>query len=35
MCRCLKNVIHEIDSKTEWLFLSARFAAKFGLNFVF
>ena len=32
--RCLKNVIHQIDSKNEWLLLSARFTAKFGLVFV-
>ena len=30
----LKNVIHQIDSKNEWLFLSASFMAKFGLIFV-
>ena len=33
-CRCLKKVIHKIDSKNEWLFLSAGFNAKFGLAFV-
>ena len=32
--RCLKKVIHQIDIKKEWLFLSACFAAKFGLVFV-
>ena len=32
--RCLKNVIHQIDSKNGWLLLSARFTAKFGLVFV-
>ena len=32
--RCLKNVIHQIDSKNEWLLLSASFTAKFGLVFV-
>ena len=32
--RCLKNVIHQIDSKNEWLLLPARFTAKFGLVFV-
>ena len=31
--RCLKNVIHQIDSKHGWLFLSASFTAKFGLVF--
>ena len=31
--RCLKNVIHQTDSKNEWLLLSARFTAKFGLVF--
>ena len=34
--RCLKkkNVIHQIDTKNEWLLLPARFTAKFGLVFV-
>ena len=32
--RCLKNVIYQIDSKNEWLLLSASFTAKFGLVFV-
>ena len=32
--RCLKNVIHQIDSKNRWLLLSASFTAKFGLVFV-
>ena len=32
--RCLKNVIHQIDSKNGWLLLSASFTAKFGLIFV-
>ena len=32
--RCLKNLIHQIDSKNEWLLLSASFTAKFGLVFV-
>ena len=32
--RCLKNVIHQIDSKNEWLFLSASFTAKLWLVFV-
>ena len=32
--RCLKNVIHQIDSKNGWLLLSASFTAKFGLVFV-
>ena len=30
MCRCLKNVIHEIDSKDEWLLLSASFTQNLG-----
>ena len=32
--RCLKNVIHQIDSKNGWLLFSASFTAKFGLVFV-
>ena len=32
--RCLKNVIHQIDSKKGWLLLSASVTAKFGLVFV-
>ena len=32
--RCLKNVIHQIDSKNEWMLLSASFTAKFRLVFV-
>ena len=32
--RCLKNVIHQIDSKNEWLLLSVTFTAKFELVFV-
>ena len=32
--RCLKKVIHQIDSKNEWLLLSAGFTEKFGLVFV-
>ena len=32
--RCLKNMIHQVDSKKEWLLLSASFTAKFGLVFV-
>ena len=32
--RCLQNVIHQIDSKNEWLLLPASFMAKFGLVFV-
>ena len=32
--RCLKNVIHQIDSKNGWLLLSAGFTAKFELVFV-
>ena len=31
---CWKNVIHPIDSKNEWLLLSASFTAKIGLVFV-
>ena len=31
--RCLKNVIHQIDSDNGWLLLSASFTAKFGLVF--
>ena len=33
-CRCLKNVIHQIDRKNEWLLLSTSFTTKFGLVFV-
>ena len=32
--RCLKNVIHQIDSKNEWLFFSTRFTGKLYLIFV-
>ena len=32
--RCLKNVIHQIDSKNEWLLPSVTFTAKFDLVFV-
>ena len=32
--RCLKNAIHQMDSKNGWLFLSASFTAKFGLVFI-
>ena len=32
--RCLKNVIHQIDSKNDWLVLPASFNTKFGLFFV-
>ena len=32
--RCLKDVIHRIDSKKEWLLLSASFTAKFRLVFL-
>ena len=32
--RCLKNVIHQIDSKNGWLLFSASLRAKFGLVFV-
>ena len=28
------DVIHQIDTKNEWLLLPARFTAKFGLVFV-
>ena len=31
--RCLKNVIHQIDRKNEWLLLLASFTANFGLFF--
>ena len=31
--RCVKNVIHQIDSKNKWLLLSASFTAKSGLFF--
>ena len=29
-----ENVIHQIDSKKEWLLLRASFTTKFGLVFV-
>ena len=32
--RCLKNVIHQIDNKNEWLLLSSCFTADLGLVFV-
>ena len=32
--KCLKNVIHQIDSKNGWLLFPAGFTAKFGLIFV-
>ena len=32
--QCLKNGIHQIDSKNEWLVLSARFTVKVELVFV-
>ena len=32
--RCLKNVIHQIDSKNAWLLLSASFTTRFGLVLV-
>ena len=32
--RCLKNLIHQIDSKNGWLLLSANFTAKYGLVLV-
>ena len=31
--RCLKKVIHQIDSKINWLLLSTSFTAKFELDF--
>ena len=31
--RRLKNKIHQIDSRNEWLLLSASFTTKFGLVF--
>ena len=30
--RCLKNVIHQIDSKNRWLLLSAKFGLVFALT---
>ena len=30
----MESVIHQIDSKNEWLLLSASYTAKFGLVFV-
>ena len=30
-CRCLENVIHQMDSESEWLLLPASFTTKFGL----
>ena len=33
-CRCLKKVIHQIDSKNNWLFLLVTFTAKPELVFV-
>ena len=32
--RMFKNVINQMDSKSEWLLLSAKFTAKLGLVFV-
>ena len=32
--RCLRNVIHQIDSRNEWFLLPTSFTAKFGLAFV-
>ena len=32
--KSLKNVIHQIDSKNEWLLLLASFTAKFKLVFL-
>ena len=31
--RCLKNVIHQVDGKNEWLLLSATLKAKLELVF--
>ena len=31
---CFQNVIHQIDSKNEWLLLSANFTAKVRFVFV-
>ena len=31
--RYLKNLVHQIDSKNQWLLLSARFAGEFGFVF--
>ena len=33
-CRYLKNVIHQVDSKHEWLFLAVTFTAKLELVFL-
>ena len=33
-CRYLKNVIHQIGSKSEWLLLSVTFSAKLEMDFV-
>ena len=30
----MKNVIHQIDSKNQWLLIPASFTTKFGLVFV-
>ena len=30
----MKNVIHQLNSKNEWLLLSGNFTTKFGLVFV-
>ena len=32
--KCLKNLIHQIDSKHEWFLLSVSFTAMFGLVLV-
>ena len=34
MIVCLKNMIHQVDSKNEWLLLSVTFTAKLELVFV-
>ena len=32
--RCLKSVIHQVDSKNEWMLLPVRLTEKFRLVFV-
>ena len=32
--RCLKNMIHQVGSKNEWLLLSVTFTGKLELDFV-
>ena len=34
LCRCLKNIIHQVGSKNEWLLFSVTFMAKLELDFV-